>query len=305
MAGQKFGQFGPIKVVSGHGGTVASGAVAADSRESPKGDGTGRSVLGRPGSRRARAASQHRTVHPAGGIPGEAVEHHDHHHRDVRGGAARAAVLGVSDGLVTNVMLILTVAGAHPAASFVRLAGVAGLLAGAWSMAAGEFVSMRAQGELLERELDLERRELARHPTRERRELARIYERRGLDAQAADEMAAHMMRDPETALDTHAREELGIDPGALGSPGQAAASSFVACALGALVPLVPWFFIRATPAVLTSLGLSILAAVGIGAALASYTGRSRLRTVVRQVVLLVFAAAGTYAIGAAIGVSTR
>jgi len=222
------------------------------------------------------------------------VEHHDHHHRDVRGGAARAAVLGVSDGLVTNVMLILTVAGAHPAASFVRLAGVAGLLAGAWSMAAGEFVSMRAQGELLERELDLERRELARHPTRERRELARIYERRGLDAQAADEMAAHMMRDPETALDTHAREELGIDPGALGSPGH-----------GALVPLVPWFFIRATPAVLTSLGLSILAAVGIGAALASYTGRSRLRTVVRQVVLLVFAAAGTYAIGAAIGVSTR
>jgi len=222
----------------------------------------------------------------------------------VRGGGARAAVLGASDGLVTNIAFMLGVAGANSSASLVRLVGLAGLVASAWSMAAGEFVSMRAQTELLERELELERRELARHPTRERRELARIYERRGLDAEAADQMAGHMMRDPETALDTHAREELGIDPAALGSPLQAAMSSFVACALGALVPLVPWFFIRATPAVVTSLVLSTVAAAIIGLALASFTGRSRVKTVLRQVAFLVVAAGGTYGIGAAVGVST-
>lgn len=171
-------------------------------------------------------------------------------------------------------------------------------------MAAGEYVSMRAQGELLERELELERRELARHPSSERRELAHIYQRRGLDADAADEMAGHMMRDPETALETHAREELGIDPAALGSPFQAAFSSFVSAALGAFVPLVPWFFVHGAPAIVTSLVLSAMVAAVVGLALASFTDRSRLRAVVRQVAILVAAAAGTYGIGAAIGVST-
>lgn len=228
----------------------------------------------------------------------------DHHHRDVSGGAARAAVLGVSDGLVTNVSLILGVAGAHPGGSFVRLAGLAGLVAGAWSMAAGEFVSMRAQGELLERELALERYELDRNPMRERRELARIYERRGLEAGAADEMAAHMMRDPETALETHAREELGINPSALGSPVQAALSSFLSCAAGAFVPLVPWLFIRGVPAVVTSVVLGAVTAVLIGLALAAFTGRSRIRTMARQLALLIVAAGVTYGIGAAVGVST-
>ena len=204
---------------------------------------------------------------------------------------------------MTNISFILLFAGASASPSAVRLAGLGGMVASAWSMAAGEYVSMRAQQELLERELDLERRELARHPTSERRELARIYERRGLDAQAADDMAAHMMRDPDTALDTHAREELGIDPGALGSPLQAAVSSFIACGLGAFVPLLPWFFIRATPAVVTSLVLSAIAAAGVGLALASFTGQSRVKTLARQVVFLVIAAGGTYGIGAAWGVA--
>lgn len=228
----------------------------------------------------------------------------DHHHRDVSGGAARAAVLGVSDGLVTNVSLILGVAGAHPGGSFVRLAGLAGLVAGAWSMAAGEFVSMRAQGELLERELELERHELHRNPAREQRELARIYERRGVEAGAAHEMATHMMRDPETALETHAREELGINPSSLGSPVQAALSSFAACAAGAFIPLVPWLFARGAPAVVASLLLGVLTSAVIGLALAAFTGRSRLRTTARQVVLLAAAAGVTYGIGAAVGVST-
>ena len=213
-------------------------------------------------------------------------------------------MLGVSDGLVTNVSIILGVAGAHPGGSFVRLAGLAGLVAGAWSMAAGEFVSMRAQGELLERELELERHELVRNPGRERRELARIYERRGLEAGAADEMAAHMMRDPETALETHAREELGINPSSLGSPWQAAISSFASCAVGGAVPLAPWLFIHGLPALVASIVLGALSAVLIGLALALFTGRSRLRTVARQLAWLAIAAAGTYGIGAAVGVST-
>ena len=228
----------------------------------------------------------------------------DHHHRDVSGGAARAAVLGVSDGLVTNVSLILGVAGAHPGGSFVRLAGLAGLVAGAWSMAAGEYLSMSAQGELLERELELERHELDRNPAREQRELERIYQRRGLDAGAAEEMAAHMMRDPETALETHAREELGIDPRSLGSPRQAAMSSFASCAFGAAIPLAPWLFAHGIPAVVASMVLGGVTAVLIGLALSAFTGRSRVRTVVRQMAFLVVAAGVTYGIGTAVGVST-
>src|SRR3954452_13895661 len=152
-------------------------------------------------------------------VSGRAADHVDaasleHHHRNVKGGAARAAVFGISDGLTTNVSLILGVAGAAATtgASFVRLAGVAGLVAGAFSMAAGEYVSMRAQSELLERELELERREIRRRPENERRELAAIYRSRGVDPSMADEMATELMRDPEMALETHAREELGIDP---------------------------------------------------------------------------------------------
>ena len=266
---------------------------------SPK---TSAAAPARPRSGRARAAARRRWMHPSSLVMGDHSA--DHHHRDVSGGAARAAVLGVSDGLLTNVALILGMAGARPGGSFVRLAGLAGLVAGAWSMAAGEYLSMSAQGELLERELELERHELRRHPAREQRELARIYERRGLDAGAADEMAAHMMRDPDTALETHAREELGIDPGSLGAPRQAALSSFGSFALGAVIPLVPWFFVHGIPAVVASVVLSAVAAVLIGLSLALFTGRSAVRTVGRQLAFLVVAAGVLYGVGAALGVST-
>ena len=135
-----------------------------------------------------------------------------HNHRNLQGGGARAAVFGVSDGLVSNVALILGMAGAHSSASAVRLAGVAGLIAGSFSMAAGEYVSMRAQSELMERELDVERQAIRHDPEDERRELAGIYRSRGLDADMADELSVKMMRDPDLALETHAREELGINP---------------------------------------------------------------------------------------------
>ncbi|MDA8392422.1 MAG: VIT1/CCC1 transporter family protein [Actinomycetota bacterium] len=223
------------------------------------------------------------------------------HHRDVQGGSARAAVFGISDGLVTNVSLILGVAGAHPAPGFVRLAGLAGLLSGAFSMAAGEYVSMSAQRELFERELDVERRELKRHPAAERRELVHLYEKRGLDTKVAEELAETMMRDPETALETHAREELGLDPDSLGSPRSAAMSSLAAFALGAVLPLLPWFFTSGTPAILASVVLGAGTALAIGLALAAFTGRSPLRSALRQLVVSAVAAGITFGVGSLIG----
>ena len=237
------------------------------------------------------------------------VEPQDHdHHRDIAGGAARAAVFGVSDGLTTNVALTLGVAGAHPAASVVRLAGLAGLIGGAFSMAAGEWVSMRAQAELLERELAVERRALAHAPEAESRELSAIYQRRGIDPETATAMAHQVMADPEHALEVHAREELGVDPNRLGSPVAAASSSFVTFALGALVPLLPWLFAsngsRGAAAVV-SIILAALGAVGVGLALARFTGRNAIRTAARQVGIIAAAAGVTYAIGAAVGVSAQ
>jgi len=227
----------------------------------------------------------------------------DHHHRDITGGAARAAVFGISDGLVTNVSLILGVAGADPGGHIVRLAGVAGLVAGAFSMAAGEFVSMRAQSELLERELDNERLELARNPAMEQKELAKIYESRGLDTGTAFEMAGLMMRDPTMALETHAREELGVNPASLGSPLQAAGSSLVTCAVGGLVPLLPWLFTNGLAAIIATIVLATTLAILIGVALAAFTGRSVVKTVGRQLLVSSVAAAVTYGIGTMVGVS--
>ncbi len=226
----------------------------------------------------------------------------EHHHRDVKGGAARAAVFGVSDGLVSNVGLILGVAGADPATGVVRLAGLAGLIAGAISMAAGEYNSMRVQSELLERELDLERVELRRNPHVETVELTQIYQSRGLEPDAARELATAMMADPDLALEAHAREELGIDPGDLGSPRSAAASSLAAFALGALVPLVPWFVTSGDAAVVASMVAAIVAAVAVGVLTARLTRRPTGRIVTRQLAFTVIPAALTYAIGSAVGI---
>jgi VIT1/CCC1 family predicted Fe2+/Mn2+ transporter len=225
----------------------------------------------------------------------------EHHHRDIQGGAARAAVLGVSDGLVTNVSLILGVAGANTAVGTVRLTGLAGLLAGAFSMAAGEYVSMRAQTELLERELDMERVALRRAPEQEHRELAALYESRGIDPDVAGEMAGELMRTPELALQTHAREELGVNPDALGSATQAAAASAGSFAVGAMRPLLPWFITQGAAAVTASLVLAALASLCIGFVLARYTGRSMAKTMLRQLAVTVAAAGVTFIVGKAVG----
>lgn len=225
----------------------------------------------------------------------------DHHHRNVQGGWARAAVFGVSDGLVTNVSLVLGMAGAHPLQSLVRLAGLAGLIGGAFSMAAGEYVSMRAQRELLERELALERHEIRHRPEGERRELVHIYESRGLEPSLARRLADEMMRDPEVALWTHAREELGIDPASLGAPLQAAVSSFVTFAVGALVPLLPWLFGGGTAATLASVAAGAVGALLIGFALSFFTGKSKWFSSLRQLAIAAVAALVTWSIGHAIG----
>src|SRR5215204_5184749 len=208
--------------------------------------------------------------------PVQAAPPDEGHHRDVTGGAARAAVFGVSDGLVSNMGLILGVAGADPAPAVVRLAGMAGLVAGAISMAAGEFNSMQVQTELLRRELSIEAAELDRRPQHETDELARVYEARGLPPGQAHDVAEALMRDPDAALQAHAREELGIDPERLGSPWGAATSSFVAGGRAATV---------------ASLILGVIAAVLVGALIAGSTGRPPSRAIVRQVLFTVVPAA--------------
>ena len=222
----------------------------------------------------------------------------------MRSGGARAAVFGVSDGLVTNVSLILGVAGAHPGGGVVRLTGLAGLVAGAFSMAAGELVSMQAQRELLQRELDVEREALERSPAAERGELVAIYERRGLTRAFATQLADMLMRDPKTALETHAREELGIDPGSLGSPVVSALSSFVTFALGALLPLLPWLVSHGGAALGASVAVGAAAALAVGALLGALTGRSVLKGAGRQLAVAALAAAVTYGVGRAVGAST-
>ena len=232
----------------------------------------------------------------------DSQDDHLHQHRDLGGGQARAAVFGVSDGLVSNMALILGVAGADASSSFVRVAGLAGMVAGAVSMAAGEYVSMKAQQELLERELTMERVALERNPQKEAEELGALYESRGMGPEEAKLLSEHVMSQPELALEVHVREELGVDPESLGSPVGAAWWSFVAFTLGALVPLLPWFFTTGGGAVAASLLLGVLAAGLVGGVLGYLTERSMVRGALRQMAITVGAAAITWLIGNAVGV---
>ena len=231
-------------------------------------------------------------------------EHHHHEgHRDITGGAARATVFGISDGLVTNVSLIVGLAGAHPPAGVVRLAGLAALAAGSCSMALGEYVSMQAQRELFQREIASERSAIEENPEDEHAELAEIYRHRGLDADTSDIVASALMRDTDLAVATHAREELGISPDSLGSPIGAAASSFASFGVGALVLLFPWLVLSGSTATVATIIVSVLLAFVIGISLAGFTGRSWLRSSFRQVLLSGVAAGIAYGIGAAVGVA--
>ncbi|MDP1794441.1 MAG: VIT1/CCC1 transporter family protein, partial [Acidimicrobiales bacterium] len=222
------------------------------------------------------------------------------------GGAARAAVFGVSDGLVSNASLILGVAGANPSSSVVRLAGLAGLIAGACSMAVGEYLSVSAQVELAERELRIERHEIVNNAGKETAELTELYESRGVRSEVAAEMAQSVMADTDQALEVHAREELGVDPANLGSPLKAAGASFVSFIVGAFVPLLPWLFGGEgnNTKVVISMLLAAAAAVAVGWVLASLSGQSRMRIATRQLLLAAASAAIAYGVGSVVGVST-
>ena len=198
--------------------------------------------------------------------------------------------------------LLLGLAGAEPNASVYLLAGTAGLLAGAFSMSAGEYISVRTQRELLEYQIGLERAELERYPEEEAEELALIYAARGLELEEARTLARRLMRDPETALNTLAREELGLDPESLGSPSGAALSSFFAFALGAVLPLLPFLFgmARPVPPMIALAGVSLFT---VGAGLSLFTGRGALWSGLRMLLIGGTAGALTWTLGAALGVS--
>jgi VIT1/CCC1 family predicted Fe2+/Mn2+ transporter len=225
-------------------------------------------------------------------------------HRSSRSGTLRAVIFGVSDGLVSNLSLVMGVAGASANdARFILLAGVAGLLAGAFSMAAGEYISMQSQRELFEHQIALERAELEMMPEVEAEELVAIYRAKGFTEDEARAVAQRLSADPEKALDTLVREELGLDPGELGSPWGAAAGSFAAFAVGAAVPVLPFLFGGGAVVFGLSIGLSLMALFGVGAGVSLVTGRGMLFSGIRQVAIGSLAAAVTYAVGLAIGVS--
>jgi VIT1/CCC1 family predicted Fe2+/Mn2+ transporter/rubrerythrin len=225
-------------------------------------------------------------------------------HHAGRSGTLRAVIFGVSDGLVSNLALVMGIAGASGGeGSFVLMAGVAGLLAGAFSMGAGEYISMQSQRELFERQIALERAELEAMPGEEQAELAQVYRSMGFTEAEAATIAERMFRDPQHALDTLVREELGLDPDELGSPWGAAIGSFIAFAIGAIVPVVPYLFGVGSGAFVASLGLSIAALFGVGAGVSLLTGRGLLFSGGRQVLLGAAAAAVTYVVGLAIGVA--
>jgi VIT1/CCC1 family predicted Fe2+/Mn2+ transporter len=228
-------------------------------------------------------------------------------HRGGRSGTLRAAVFGANDGLVSNLSLVMGVAGAAAGAAagnhFIVLAGIAGLLAGAFSMAAGEYISMQSQRELFENQIAMEREEMRVMPEVERDELTDIYRAKGLPKAEAEQVADRLMKDPDKALDTMVREELGLDPDQLGSPWGAAWSSFIAFAVGAVVPLVPFLLGSGINALVAALALSFVALFAVGAAVSIVTGRGFLFSGARQVVIGAAAAAVTFAVGSVIGVA--
>ncbi|TSA20699.1 MAG: hypothetical protein D4R70_04950 [Betaproteobacteria bacterium] len=219
------------------------------------------------------------------------------------GGNLRAAVFGVNDGLISNASLILGVAGATTDTATVLLAGTAGLLAGAFSMAAGEFVSVRAQREFYEYQIDLEREELAQYPQEEAAELVLIYLAKGIPRETAEAMAAQLIADPEKALDTLAREELGLNPGDLGSPLGATVTSFVSFALGAAIPLLPYLVWSDAVALRGTIIATAISLFVVGASISLFTGQRGIAGGARMLAIGGAAGAATWLIGHFLGVS--
>lgn len=233
--------------------------------------------------------------------PRSQIQRREPWHRGDRSGSLRAAVFGVSDGLVSNTALVMGFAGSGVSRTVTLLAGVAGLLAGSFSMAAGEYISMTSQREMFQREIALEETELAEKPEEEHAELVLIYRAKGLERADAEHMADRIMADRKVALDTLAREELGLDPQALGSPWGAAISSLLAFAIGAFVVVIPYLAGGGLAALLTAIGLAALALFAVGASIGILNGRPVLRSGLRQLLVGALAAAVTFGVGHLIG----
>ncbi|HSU89771.1 MAG TPA: VIT1/CCC1 family protein [Terriglobia bacterium] len=224
-------------------------------------------------------------------------------HRTIYGGSLRAAVFGANDGLLSNFSLVMGIAGANAEPRFVLLAGIAGLLAGASSMAAGEFVSVQSQRELYEQQIAVERQELEMAPEEEKEELSLIYQAKGVPSGQAEELAERILSNPQTAIDTLAREELGLDPASLGSPWVAAASSFFAFATGAVIPVIPYLLLSGSSAFVTSAVVCGAALFILGLLVSLFTGKSALFSGLRMLGIGAIAAAVTYFIGKLLGVT--
>ncbi len=239
-----------------------------------------------------------------GGFAGNDVARLEGRHRSTGGNALRAAVLGANDGLVSNLSLVMGVAGAAMSERSILIAGIAGVIAGAGSMALGEWLSVQSSRELYRHQIETEEEELRVAPEEEEEELALIYQARGLGQEQARAFAATMMSNQDTALETLAREELGIDPNELGgSAWEAAITSFLLFSFGAIVPVLPFFFTRGEPALMLSVAFSTVALFAVGAAITLFTGRSVLFSGSRQVMFGLVAAALTFGLGRLVGVS--
>lgn len=239
-----------------------------------------------------------------GGVEGGVLMQLEGRHRFTGGNALRAAVLGANDGLVSNLSLVMGVAGATLAGNSVLIAGIAGLLAGSISMALGEWLSVQSSRELYEHQIETERVEIENAPEEEAEELALIYESRGVSPESARSLASQILSNKDSALETLAREELGIDPAELGgSAWEAALTSFVLFALGAILPVAPFIFTTGMPAVYISIALSTLGLFGLGAAITLFTGQPVWKSGLRMVLFGLIAAAVTFGIGRLIGVS--
>jgi VIT1/CCC1 family predicted Fe2+/Mn2+ transporter len=238
------------------------------------------------------------------GLEGSTLAKLEGRHRAASGNALRAAVLGANDGLCSNLALVMGVTGAAVSSHTVMLTGIAGLLAGACSMALGEWVSVTSARELAERELRIERAELEANPEEEQEELQLIYEAKGLTPEEAKDVSTKLISDPKAALDALSREELGIDPADLGgSPIVAGITSMFLFSFGALIPLFPFFFLTGSDAIVASLAAGAIGLFVVGAAISIFTGRPAWLSGGRQLILGLVAAGATYGIGRAIGVA--
>lgn len=252
---------------------------------------------------KVRGMSLYAKADPRHFIPGAASGAEGRHRGLSGGGNLRAAVFGVNDGLVSNAGLILGVTGAAAGNEVILLTGIAGLLAGAFSMAAGEYVSVRSQREMFEYQIGLEADELEQYPEEEAGELALIYEARGVPRKQAKQMADDIIADPDKALDALAREELGLNPDELGSPWGAAIFSFLSFAGGALIPLFPFFFAAGPIALFVSIALTAVALFSVGASISLFIGRRALTGGLRMLAIGGCAGALTFLIGKLLGVT--